>query len=337
MDTSFENIDDLIARVLSGEAGEQELALIENWTNQSPDNKRYVEETKKLFIRIGDAKTTIPVNTAAAWEKLQDRMEQSEQQGTSTKIIPFNRQRTIFRAAASLILLAVLAVLLTYVFNSPETPPVVLASNQKVVEQKLPDGSVVTLNKNTELTYVTDNNKIRQVKLKGEAYFEVVHNEASPFEIEIEGVFVKDIGTAFNVKALPESDLIEVLVESGEVQFYTSKNKGLVLTKGEKAVYNKLTKQFEKAVPNPVENTMSYKSRLFVFKEANLRHLLNQVNEVYGSNIVLGDERLGNCKLTVMFSNQSISDITEIIAETLDLEVEDTGEKIILRGQPCNN
>lgn len=330
MKTSPENIDDLIAKVLAGEASREEVDLLEGWMDEAPDNKLYFEQTQNLFAQIDGFKVEHKVNTAKAWEKLNTRISESE-----TKVIPLFKRPNSLRIAASIILLAVLGLILNYVFDNNTSEPVMLSAKTKVLEQKLPDGSTVTLNKNTEIAYVVNKKNVRQVKLKGEAYFEVVHNEKVPFEITIDDVVIKDIGTAFNVKALPGSNVIEVWVESGEVQFYSESSKGLTLVKGEKALYDKITKQFTKSIPNPVENTISYKSRIFQFKESTLREVLAQVNEVYGTSIRLSDERLGNCRVTTLFNNEDLETLLSIIAETLDLEIEKSGDVILLKGQPC--
>lgn len=330
MKISPENIDDLIAKVLAGEASREEVDLLEGWMDETPDNRMYFEQTENLFAQVDNFKLENKVDTAKAWEKLNTRISESE-----TKVIPLFKRPNSLRIAASIVLLAVLGLILNYVFDNTAPEPVMLSAKTKVLEQKLPDGSTVTLNKNTEIAYVVNKKNVRQVKLKGEAYFEVVHNEEVPFEITIGDVVIKDIGTAFNVKALPGSNIIEVWVESGEVQFYSESSKGLTLVKGEKALYDKTTKQFTKSIPNPVENTISYKSRIFQFRENTLREVLAQVNEVYGTSIRLSDERLGNCRVTTLFNNEDLETLLSIIAETLDLEIERSGDVITLKGQPC--
>jgi transmembrane sensor len=68
---------------------------------------------------------------------------------------------------------------------------------------------------------ITLREKDRKVKLSGEAFFSVKHEEEKPFVIEAEDVLVRDIGTEFNLKAYPDKDTIEIIVTQGEVQFYT--------------------------------------------------------------------------------------------------------------------
>jgi len=333
MNGSLEHIDDLIAKVLAGEATREEVDLLEGWMSESKENRLHFDDTKKLFAQIDHFKVEHKVDSVKAWDKLNARITSEENSGEVAKVVPLFKP-PVLRAAASIILICSLALLVNYVFNNNQPAPLILVAQQKVVEQQLPDGSKVTINKNSEIVFVQKGN-VREVKLKGEAYFEVVHNEEQPFEITIDEIIIKDIGTAFNVKALPGSNTVEVLVESGEVRFYTVSNNGLNLVKGEKALYDKTTKQFTKTISDPVENTVSYKSKVFQFKANTLNEVIRQVNEVYGSSISLGDESLGNCRLSVMFDNENIDTVIEIIAETLDLEVERTGEKVVFIGQPC--
>ncbi len=331
MKTNFEHIDGLIAKVIAGEATRVDIDALENWLNDSSENKIYFEETKKLFATIDSIKRETPVDIDAAWKKLDARIDRE-----TGKVIPLFRRYPVLKAAASILLIAALGFILKWAFNSEVIEPVILMASNKAVEQKLPDGSKVFINKNSEVTYVINENKEREVKLKGEAYFEVVHNEKEPFIIIINDVMIKDIGTAFNVKAIPGSNSIEVLVEEGEVLFYTANDAGINLVKGQKALYDISAKSFVKNEVKPNENTGSYHSKAFYFNETSLIEVITQINEVYGSDIRLASEKMGNCSLSVEFNNESLDVIVSIIAETLDLQVEQLGTIIILKGSACN-
>ena len=68
----------------------------------------------------------------------------------------------------------------------------------------LDDGTKVKLNQNSKLVYPgTFNGKNRKVALSGEAYFEVLHDEKSPFLVDAGVYTVKVLGTKFNVEAYP--------------------------------------------------------------------------------------------------------------------------------------
>lgn len=328
---SVENIDDLIAKVLAGEASVEETARLEAWKRVSVENNAYFEETKNLFATIDGFKTEVTVDTNLAWKKLDERISED-----GAQIIPLFRRPAILRAAASILLLVALGFIISRFFTQSQAEPTIFAT-KTAVEKQLPDGSKVFMNKNAEITYMVNKDNQREVKLKGEAFFEVKHNEEQPFVITVDEIIIKDIGTAFNVKALPGSNVVEVLVESGEVKFYTTESNGVNLVKGEKATYDKISKQFTKTIPDPAfENTLSYKSKEFYFKETALKDVIAQLNEVYGSDIRLSNDEIGNCLLSVTFNNENIDMIVSIIADTLNLEVIRSGGTITLKGETCS-
>jgi ferric-dicitrate binding protein FerR (iron transport regulator) len=326
---NFEYIDELIAKVLANEATAEEKLWLENWGNESAQNKAYVEDSEKLLTQIDSVKIDKKVDTDAAWSKVNIRIENGD-----TKIIELPRRKRTFQIAAAVILLVCMSFFLKMLL-SKNSDLETYAATEQMLEKKLPDGSTVFMNRNTEVSYSVNKNNVREVKLKGEAYFEVVHNESQPFVINAGGVLVKDIGTEFNVKALPETGMVEVKVESGEVQFYTENSEGLKLVKGEKAQYNKATKKFNKINVDAFDNTSSYRSKIFNFRETKLQDAIDQLNDIYLCDIVLSDMKLANCPLTVTFENKPISEIIDIMAETLGFTVQRNGNTYILTGGEC--
>lgn len=330
MENSFEHIEELISKVLANEANAHETELLQQWRKQSPQNEAHFQSSKKLLEAINAAAQPHEFDTDAAWNKLDDRISNTE-----TKILPLRRHFALVRVAAAILLLVTLGFIVRLIFiNDNSQKGTVMYASNKTEQKVLPDGSKVFMNKNSELSYVEKKGR-REVKLKGEAYFEVVHNDMEPFVIEVNEVMIKDIGTAFNVKALPEGNTIEVLVESGEVQFFTENSKGLNLVAGQKAVYNKSTKTFSMVELPATDNTMSYRSKIFHFDNVALKDVLAEVNTVYGSNIKLADEKTGNCRLSVEFNNENLEVLISIIAETLELEVEQKAGTTVLKGAAC--
>lgn len=343
MDNNIEHIDILIAKVALGEATAAEVAELAAWENLSDENRLYVAQGKKVF----DAIATVPVDADAAWNKLKQRMDSGEElqeeeedvDEDATPIVPLNPKRRFnyyYLVAASVVTILALTFVLRYLGGPGANVEFAMQAQGKPVEDTLPDGTIVLLNKNAQLAYV-DNKKtgLREVKLSGEAFFNVVHNDDKPFVINVNDVFVKDVGTAFNVKENKESNTLSVVVESGVVDFYTTTNKGITLTQGQRAVYNYTTKTFTKTDVSVSPNEMAYKTRVFDFNNAPLANVIKQLNDVYGSQIELESPALGNCPINVDFNNENLDTIVDIIAQTLNLTVKREGGKIILSGGGC--
>jgi transmembrane sensor len=86
----------------------------------------------------------------------------------------------------------------------------------KVLDIRLADGSTVVLNTDTEIR-VRFSDKRRSIELlRGEALFQVSHDPSRPFEVDVDGMRVKAIGTAFSVR-LRDWEHFDVLMREGVV------------------------------------------------------------------------------------------------------------------------
>ncbi len=120
--------------------------------------------------------------------------------------------------AASLTLFAVIVAGRGYFMPAPE----VQVFGTGLGEQKtlrLGDGSTIQLNTDSrvEVEYAQSLRKVRL--LKGEAYFDVVHNPDRPFTVYAADSLLRDIGTRFNVRL--RNDRMELTVTHGAVEVST--------------------------------------------------------------------------------------------------------------------
>lgn len=324
MSTNEYDIDDLIGKHLAGEASAVETQQVKQWCAQSPENQQYFEHLQFIFQKASLANDTSTYNADLAWRKVHAQLHASPK--TSFTSWP------LLRIAASVLLVSALSIWAYQQFLSP-VERTQLASAATVVQDSLPDGTKVALNKQTALS-VTYNSKKKQgrIKLTGEAKFEIKHEVDKELIVETDEVLIRDIGTIFNVKAYPESNTIEVSVQEGEVQFYTQQNEGIYIQAGDKGIYNKQSKTFIKEQADT--NVLSYATKLFVFEETDLRSVVEQLNAIYEKKISIG-KNLESCRVTVNFQNEEIETIAEILAETLNLRIRTTTDEIMLEGEGC--
>src|SRR6185369_16777004 len=324
----FDSMDDLIGKVLAQEATEAEQNQLNQWLEQNEANRKYFAQLKLIFDQAASSPVRIQFDQDEAWQKVKGkiRVEKRSQYFISPYVV---------RVAAGIAFITAMSYLV-YQWTRPVVQAFAVMTDKKIKQDTLPDGSLAVLNKNSSLNYeFNSRSKTRNVKLTGEAYFEVKHQEEKPFVVEIEELLVRDIGTSFNIKAYPNSDTVVVTVESGEVQFYTLKDPGLILKAGEAGIYKKSFKEFSKMVKADT-NVLAYKTKIFSFKDTDLKKAVEMINEIYDSKIILGNPSIGQCRVTVNFNNDKIEDIADIIAETLSLSVEKKGAEFILNGSGCN-
>ena len=148
----------------------------------------------------------------------------------------------------------------------------------------LPDGSKVWLNAASSIKFPSVfKGKIREVELKGEAYFEVAKNAAMPFKVKSTHAQIEVLGTHFNVRAYDdENDMKTTLIE-GSVKI-TSGNLTNVLKPGDQAVLNGDNGM---KVINDVDAELetAWKNGLFQFKDASIKEIMRQAALWYNLNI----------------------------------------------------
>jgi transmembrane sensor len=337
VENTFNHIDELIGKYLAGEATSSEIEQVERWEKESDSNKHYVSQVKLIFDKASSIKEWQQFDQDAAWNKMKVKLQKREAKTVSIK----SENKTnnsfqlnwVWRVAASIVLTLGIGYYFYQQNTSSTIDPVEVVAETKAIENVLPDGSDVFLNKKTKLFYSFDQDKQQHtVKLKGEAYFDIKHDEKKKFIIDVDGVFIRDIGTSFNVKAYPKSGKIEVVVKEGEVEFFTETDSGVFLRAGGKGVYDKQTKKF--FIEQPESNVLAYKTKFFSFNDQNLESAVEELNEIYDKRIVLSD-KLKNCRLTVTFNNEDIEEIARVLADTYGLTVKETSKEIILDGAGC--
>jgi transmembrane sensor len=327
------HIDDLIGKYLAGEASAEETNSVLSWASENEANKLYLQQITLIFNKTKDVQHHDVFNADTAWQNLKSRIDQKNTKTISLADRQPSSQHWYLKIAASLLVILGIGYLFFWYNGKATIDSVNVTTEATTVSDTLPDGTSVYLNKGTQLAYTFDKKKnAHVVKLNGEAFFNISNDDDKDFIIDAGGVFIRDIGTSFNVKAYPESGIIEVTVEEGEVMFFTDTDSGLYLKKDGRGLFDKKTKKFSIAQPEP--NTIAYKTKSFSFTNADLASVVRVINGVYDEKILLSDS-VKNCRITVNFNHEEIDEIADIIAETLGLTSRKGADSIYLTGSPC--
>ncbi|OFX86000.1 MAG: hypothetical protein A2W99_16665 [Bacteroidetes bacterium GWF2_33_16] len=340
MNKESEHIDPkLLLRFLLGEATPNEQRMVEEWLQLSEVNQKLLDQYEAIWAETGKlTPSPVAVDTKSAWEKMSEKVDQYEKEKISPKIIPLkSRFVWISGIAASIVILFGIYQLILK--PSYQTQKVYIASAQEVMEDSLPDGSKITLNANTKITYPKQFAKNeRRIKLSGEAYFEVEHNKEKPFIIEAENAFVQVLGTSFNVKAYENSDL-EVIVTDGLVKVFvvdpeTSDTSAILLRKGEKGkiAANEMKPVY---VAEQKPDAIFWMDYTLIFNDADLRKVFSLLKNYYNIEINVSDERIYDCRLTTTFTNNSIEEIIEVITATFEFEYKKENNTYTITGNGC--
>ena len=162
------------------------------------------------------------------------------------------------------------------IWNTMSTP----AGGQYQV--MLPDGTKVWLNAASTITFPTafPGNK-REVKIKGEAYFEVAKNKQKPFIVDIDGKStVEVLGTIFNINSYENESGISTTLVEGSVKI-TKANQSAMLKPGQQAVVTSGTQPITVKTDANVNQVLAWKNGWFDFEGLDLRAVMRQLERWY--------------------------------------------------------
>lgn len=307
--------DDLLVKHLLGEASPEEEQAVIEWMNENATHREYYSQFKKIWDQSKALAAESSIDVSKAWERFQDRL-------AIQKASPTILERSRFswmRIAASVIFVLGLGVITYLLVNKPTEPKEMIAqSGQNILVDTLPDGSVITLNKKSTISYPSKfKGNTRSIALKGEAFFNVMPDKKKPFIISVNDVEVKVVGTSFNIKS--ENGNTEVVVESGIVAV-TKRGKTVELNAGEKIIISTNDSNATKeAVSDKLYNY--YRTKEFVCDDTPLWKLVQVLNDAYDANIIIGRKELNDKKLTTTFNNESLDQVLEVIQLTFNITV----------------
>lgn len=373
MNTLLHDMDpyrELIIRYLANELPEDEYIKLKEWITQHEENRKVFEEMFTAW-KMSAAIEGEPVeNTALVFEKLKSRLVFSTDESKNSHI---NSKRFYLRRAVSIAATVLMAFILgglaTWYFFSSKQLPDINAQTYKVTtpygtrsELTLADGTKVWLNAGSSLAY-TENFNVskREVQLVGEAYFQVAKNKEIPFVVESDGLQIKALGTAFNVKAYPgDKELSATLVEGKIVVEGKSLTEGrfsYTLNPGQNIKVVKSVKEERTNLPDTQNrkyaadevkqirhdiktialesnvNTLlytSWKDKRWIIQQETFGNLVTMLERRYNVNIKFDPEEMKGISFSGIIENETLEQVIHILQLTAPVNYEfGKGEVII--------
>lgn len=251
---------------------------------------------------------------------------------------------------------AALALVTTAFFYWPSNPQVPLnpaPESQPIVEHysttahgyqraTLPDGSTVELNENSEMTTRLTSQERRVDLIRGEIHFTVAKDANRPFRVIANGVEVRAVGTAFNVRLTPTN--VEVLVTEGTVSLHdvtpqhTDANvTAPLVTVGQQAFIRLdetgMQSQVSSVPQSVITNALSWQGARLVFVDSPLSEAVARFNQRNTVQIEIADPKIADLKIGGGFQADNIEGFIRLISSNPDIHVErPTANRVILRG-----
>jgi transmembrane sensor len=342
MNPENQHIDDsLLLLYLQGKTDDEANRMILEWLNRDPVHRHLLDQLEALWLETGKIQPApIAVDVDAAWDKVWQRASwegETMLESAEDKKPPRIRYFTYALRLAAILVIALGAYTAWWFLSRPKT--VEIMATAVVVKDTLPDGSFVTLNKGTKLTYPSKfAGNVRKVTLQGEAMFSVAHDRSHPFIVETGSAEVKVLGTEFDVSAY-SGTATRVSVSKGKVLFFrvdprTDDTLSVILTAGMSGVLEP-DAQTPEIVANPEADSQFWVNHTLNFRETPLSEVLKILMQYYPVKIELSNPAAGKCRLTADFGEEDIGRILQVVAESFGMEVKSEGQHYILYGKGC--
>ena len=306
------------------ELSENEKHEIENWLSQSKSNRKEFEQYVSIWHAAQQSKVLHSLNLNLEWNQILHKTEYKSKMRT-------NAISYALRIAAVLIISFGVYWFSDYTFFKPQYQYVKNEWKNKVKTVTLEDGTIVALNFNAGVYYPKHfNRKERKIKLKGNAFFDVVRNESKPFLVETPMSLVKVLGTSFDVDA--ESNKTIVSVTSGKVKVSNKVDQNIFveLLPNEQAIQNdnNLKKYTVSA-----QNFIGWKTGRYLFENKSLFDVITLLERQFHFSFHFMDNELKKQKLTAEFNGENLNDIIEIIQLSCQVRINLESNKLTI----CKN
>jgi len=307
----------------------------------SAENRKEFQSFQHIWDVAGRAKPNVSFNTDQSWSKMNTLIscvESIEEDETPVSIPSQRKTYAIGFYLKRIAAIFVLAFGLYYLFNKATQPEMLMVDSKGLAQftTQLPDGTEVVLNQSSSISYpekFAANQRV--LAFEGEGLFEVAHNPEKPMIIETGNLRVKVLGTSFDLINYPESNEVLLYLQEGKVLFYSidpedgSIVEQIVLTPGQKGIYNKQTNEISKDVFCN-DNFKAWKTGVLEFDKTPLSDVFNVLEKTYGIQ-VQGAGPYEKMLLTARYQDESIDSIFESLQVIFGIHFSCQNNQVVLQ------
>ena len=339
-----------VARFDAGDVSARDLAAFQEWLNRSALHRESIGEYGNLWSEFDTLRTLINTGEAGPKTGARDNPPAMLKRARpwlaacAAAVIavaggmaflhprPLGFARSENHAARHVARMALVRPKSLALAKSELRPPAALFYETPVGGHSkitLADGSSVILNTNSRLDLDFSGNRRDVHLVRGEAYFEVVHDKTRPFTVYASNYVVRDIGTAFDVH-LSKTGLVEVGVTKGSVEVTPAKggpvsgaDKGLgVLIAGQNIVLGQKVERPEIMSSADMGRELAWRQGQLIYTGQPLGEVLADISRYSNIKIEVADPALENLPVGGAFRTDQIEAIFTALENNFGLHAE---------------
>lgn len=293
-----------------------------SWIQKNPEHIETVHNAKSIITGINfnqDYPSNIDVDHALS--KVLDKIDIDD---SSTKKMKKVRSlnTVLFSTAAAVLLILISYSSITY-FNEHSTT-VHKTNYGEIIDLKLPDGTSVVLNGNSEISY--DNDNPRLLNLKGEAYFKVkpIPSTNAKFWVITNDLKVEVLGTQFHVNTRKQKT--NVVLDEGSIHLEFKNGEVAKMIPGEMVSFSNESKKLLHKKVNIETPYALWRGGTYAFNEIPLKDVMTNLELTYGLEVRYSADHLKEIPISGGIPNQNLNICIAAIEKA-------TGTRIINKGK----
>lgn len=274
------------------------------------NNESDINDAIRLVRELYSSQQELPVfQTEETWNKIQ------ESTGTTLEKPLHTGGATVRMLIKRIAVAAVFITVISFAWLLIRSGNLeVVSGDGDMITHQLPDGSQVTLNRKSQITYNPDNwNEVREVRLSGEAYFEV--KKGSDFIVKTPDGEVEVLGTSFNVYS--RDSKMNVTCYTGKVAVRNSAD-DVILLPGQEVFKNELG-NLEMISAAISDSESPWINNLIRFNNTSLDRVVEELNIYYG-NICTIDPVVADLEFTGIIPSDNRAKAIENLTWALGLK-----------------
>jgi transmembrane sensor len=318
----------LVWKNLKGIINKKEQDDLNQWLSQSTDNQQIADEIALVWTESANSNSTIKMNLEHEYSRLQEKIKSEQGTKVEPSTLVLWRKHWLKIAASLLFLLGAFGIHNLFLKEkNSEVANIIKKAESKTEKVTLADGTIVWLSEGSVLEFPAHFSvKDRDVRLKGKAFFEVIHNPQQPFHVLMEdGSKVTVLGTKFNVSNSIESSETSIFVESGKVRFSKDAQE-VVLIANQKAIFNAKSNKIT-AIEAKTQNDLAWQKGGLSFLKTPLSEVTKDFENHYDIALEIENKSLLDCTFSSPFMQPNLDNALQTFASSFGFKITKVGDK----------
>ncbi|WP_411031420.1 FecR family protein [Spongiimicrobium sp. 3-5] len=322
-------LNDSSFRNWANNGNRNDVAFWNAWIKNNPDKIAVVNNAKDILLGITFKKNDLGDDFVhQKLEDVLDKIQEKDQKRASASVLNLKSGISRLHKVAAIAAIGLVFIVVGVLVTSNSQQVLHKTGYGEVMNLKLPDGTSVVLNGNSEISYTKKNT--RDVSLKGEAYFKVKPKYASKakFWVNTKDLRVEVYGTQFHVNTRDEKT--DVALDEGSINLLLNNGVYKEMVPGEFVSYSDETKVIFHEKVSQEQSYSLWREGTYIFNNIKLKEVMKHLEYAYGIPAEFTDQTIADRVLSGGIPNENLQICLFAIEKSTGTKIVRKDNKLII-------